>query len=295
VTRAVRAAGAIAAFALATPAAGHAASVSYAEHSTGVAANTADEVFVPCELGKAVGGGVYMSGSSLETEVRSSAPYDSQSDADRKPDDGWSGIGNAGPGDETITGFAICVKGARLRYEKDSKVVEGGRRPRTTAQCDRGWEVVGGGVETAFGNDSPEIVLVRSYEKGASDGVSGNDGWSGIVFNGSNGGPVKATTWATCAKGVKLRKNTSSEGFPTFPNNTQDYMETPACSDGFRLTGGGGVIIGAPAGTEIATLEPRDTGDDGDSVRDNAWRTWFNNESGAAQQRSVFALCSKFK
>ena len=270
-----------------------AATLTYEENITGIAANTSDDVSVPCPQGtKVVSGGVYLSGSSLEIEVRSSAPYASQGGSPSNPKDGWSGIGNAGPLSESLRAYAICVDGARLRYEKDAKMVKPGKRGRTNADCDGGWKVLGGGVKTSFSNPSTDIVLVQSAQAGVADGVDDNDGWSGIVANGS-AEKVKTTTWATCGKCVKQRINTVYNGVPVFLNNTQDQLTTVSCDTGFQVTGGGGVVIGAPAGTEIATLEPRDT--DADNVRDDAWRTWFNNQSGANQAMSAFAICSKFR
>lgn len=257
----------------------------YVSHSNTVAANQSNEAFVPCPAGtRAVGGGAFLSGSSLETEIKSSAPYDGQSDEDKRPDDGWGAAGNAGPSQETLTTHAICAERRHVRYASAKKRIPLGSERSATAECPRSTVAISGGVKAPH-NALTQIRLMSSVPTGAKR-------WRGRVVNDTVGS-IKMKTWAICAD-VKTRVSSFANGQPVFLNNTQDNGITPACNIGapkFSVTGIGAAVIGTPQGTEIATLVPRDL--DADTTPDDGARAWFNNESGSNQKMSVTAVCAK--
>lgn len=111
------------------------------------------------------------------------------------------------------------------------------------------------------------------------------------MTNGSNK-KLKMKTWAICVEHAKTTYATVSNGIPVFLDNTQDSLGTGACSIAqYGLTGLGATVLGFPAGTEIASLEPTDL--DADTVRDDGVTAYFNNQSGANQKMSVTAICTK--
>ncbi|MDQ2675802.1 MAG: hypothetical protein M3Y34_03255, partial [Actinomycetota bacterium] len=71
---------------------------------------------VRCPAGLRVSGGcVYTTGSDLEDEVSDSYPIDG-GDGDAKPDDGWKGAVNGGPGGAEFRTWAICTDAIKLSY-----------------------------------------------------------------------------------------------------------------------------------------------------------------------------------
>lgn len=257
--------------------------VFYAESDAPIAANTADDAGVECPFGShALGGGAFLSGTDLETEIESSVPYDS-GDGNHDPDNGWAVVGNAGANADVLEAHVYCSDKGPFKYVKASQRVSA--RETEKAHCPNGTRVVGGGVGVPIEEASPLIRMVASEPLGLGTPSKSDDGWRGSIDNASAGFP-KMTTWAVCAHGAKTKGFTSSNGIPVFANNTQDSLTTPACPEnGYIVTGGGGHVQGTPGGTEIATLYPR--------YEDNAWRTYFNNESGFAQQMSVTSVCTK--
>jgi hypothetical protein len=238
-----------------------------------------------CPAGmKAVGGGVLMSGSSLETEIISSVPYDGpNADNDTRPDDSWFGGGSAGPTNETLTTHVICATSGRIRYVVAKKELRSGKAGAAKATCPSGTNAISGGVDAWDITFSSDAVLTRSVPVGKEQ-------WAGSAYNGSTQ-KLNLKVWAVCAD-VKTRKQYTYNGTPVFLNNTQDHLETNACSnDKYSVTGLGAEVIGTPFGTEIASLIPTDL--DADTARDDGTKAWFNNQSGAPQRMRVTAVCAK--
>ncbi len=257
----------------------------YVQHSNTVAADQSGEAFATCPAGtRVVGGGAYLSGSSLETEIKSSAPYDGVSDNDTRPDDGWGAAGNAGPTQETLTTHAICAERRHIRYASAKRVVGFGTERSATAECPRGMVAISGGIKTPH-NALTQIRLMSS-------GPAGARRWTGRIVNDTLGS-INMRTWAICAD-AKTRTASSFNGVPVFLADTQDSMTTPACSSPkYGVTGIAAAVIGTPSGTEIATLIPVDLDADADPSPNDGAKAWFNNQSGSAQQMSVAAICAK--
>jgi hypothetical protein len=257
------------------------ATISYVSDSSGVAANTPDDVASPCPAGtRVVGGGAHLNGTNLETEIATSLPYDG-GDGDDKPDDGWYAIGNAGPSADTITASAQCSNTGRLKYVASKRKSLDGRRT-AKAECPDGYRVVGGGAGIGIASSSTLIRMASSVPRGVGTPSKKDDGWSGTIDNATAGSP-KMRTRAICARGVGTSGWSVSNGSPVFANNTQDQLTTNDCNPGHALTSGGGEVIGRPSGAAIATLEQIDT---------DQWQTWFNNQSGFAQRMSVVSVCA---
>src|SRR5262245_59293449 len=84
--------------------------LNYNEASKPIANGTQDGDEVECAHGKVTGGGVYVTGTSLDIEVATSAPLDSR--------DGWTGYANNDSGSQqTMTVSAICMNGV-VKYAR---------------------------------------------------------------------------------------------------------------------------------------------------------------------------------
>ena len=237
-----------------------------------------------CPVGRSdiVGGGVFITGSSLEVEVKASGPIDDNSDNDKQPDDYWNGWGNAGPSQETITTHAICSK-APVRYEGAGKRVDPGTESAAKPRCAGDRNAISGGVSISS-NASTEVRLM------ASTPASG-DRWRGRIVNGSPD-QVKMKVWAICADAKTRGKIAASTPTPSFLNNTQSSLSTSSCSSAkYKVTGVGAEVIGTPPGTEVASLIPSDL--DAGTDPDDGATAWFNNQSGVAQRMRVTAVCAK--
>jgi hypothetical protein len=258
----------------------------YVQNSNPVAADQSSEAFATCPAGtRVVGGGAFLSGTSLETEIKSSAPYDGVSDNDTHPDDGWGAAGNAGPSQETLTAHAICSERRHIRYASAKRKVGFGKERSATAECPRGTVAISGGIKAPH-NALTQIRLMSSERAGARR-------WTGRVVNDTLGN-IKMRAWAICAD-VKTRTASAFNGVPVFLDNTQDSMTTPACSTGpkYAVTGIAAAVINTPSGTEIATLIPVDLDADADPSPNDGAKAWFNNQSGGSQQMSVAAICAR--
>jgi hypothetical protein len=269
-----------------------AAPPTYTSNSTGLAAGTSDDVAASCPDGtKVVGGGAFTSGPSVEDEIKFSAPADSQSDADRRPDDFWYVEGNASfSADRTLTAYAMCATG-KIKYIGASKRVPKFRQRSVKAKCTDGRHVIGGGVKAPH-NDDTSILLVGSYPGPFFPPKS----WSGTVNNGSNR-EIKIRTWAICGR-MPTTPLYSEQGpsTATLQPGAQSSIETtgPGCAQAgdSGVTGLGGQVAGRPLDTEIASLIP--INQDGDGITDDGAKAWFNNHTLSAQPMQVYAICTDF-
>ena len=258
--------------------------VGYLLQNEDVAANSFQGAKVGCPGGfDVIGGGVSMNGSTLNTSVRSTAPFD-DADGDRKPDDGWRVFGNEGNVPQAMTGYAICSNRGSFRYVGAKPKVVGGARGSGTANCAQGERVVSGGVQVTKGASDTGIRLVASIPHGTLTNSKNDDGWKGIVDNASVLTPTMRT-WAICARGV------DTFGFEisaVLGPGQQDYLTPESCPAQSTVTGGGGVVLGAPGGTELASLYPLEEETD----QWTAWETWVNNESPSLQEWEAYAVCT---
>jgi len=229
---------------------------------------------VGCPSGLRVsGGGTYTDGSSLEDEVADSYPFDGR-DEDTKPDDGWKGAINGGPGGAQMQTWAMCTDAVKLTYSSApaQPVSFGGR---VTVPCPAEQDPVSGGMRVPG-------KLVTSPLKGSI--LSGLPaGWESSVINLTSPTP---TGYAICSPSKRVEH---AGGSLNLGPSSQGKLEMP-CPDGSTILGGGGTGDSTNQ-LELASLLPSDADDD-DGKPDDGWTTWFNNESATeTDSMNSHALC----
>jgi hypothetical protein len=138
-----------------------------------------------CDKGHAVGGGLVAVGENSDFALNASAPIDSPSDTDTKPDDGWrvytqySGPGNTGKG--AIVNVS-CLTGSGFKYRTKTVIVPGTEAAYATAQCPKGTTVLGGGIYINGAASSSHVVASRPWDSGDS-GTVPEDGWRAGVLS----------------------------------------------------------------------------------------------------------------
>ena len=152
-----------------------------------------------CPAGtSAVGGGVYISGSTLDLVVSTSKPWDS-GDRDSKPNDGWFGRANNGSGtDQVMETWAVCSKNGRFAYVHDSSKLAPRGEALAQAQCPGKSQVVGGGTQISKAGLKTEITYTRPYD-GPDGDLAIDDGWVSDATNHASRGAHTLTGWAVCA------------------------------------------------------------------------------------------------
>jgi hypothetical protein len=140
-------------------------------------------------------GGMFIATSgSWET---SSYPYDGP-DADKTPDDGWTGgvfdqIGGIGG----FSVYAVCSSGLDLHYVKSvTQTVPVNAVHALRAACPANDHVVGGGAKLTGMQSQGRLVASYPYD-GPDTGTVPDDGWQTRVFN-LGGGAKKVTAFAVC-------------------------------------------------------------------------------------------------
>lgn len=227
------------------------------------------------------GGGVYITGTSVDIEVASTAPYDGL-DKDKTPDDGWMAEGNADGSQRTMTVYAVCAKPKHFYYRQKEFKGETGFRTGKLATCDVEDRAIGGGILTTTSSTQIAVGETSSYFNGT------RDGWLG-AFNNQTGKTRKATVYVICRGGKD--KTTGSSATQPAPVG-QQLFETPCFEPPGKtahVLGGGGAIDGGLLG-EIATTYPIDDAD-ADTVPDNGWAIYTNNETGADVQVAISNRC----
>lgn len=129
--------------------------------------------------------------------TQSSYPADA-GDADRTPDDLWTGrvydsVGGAGG----FSMYAVCVKGSDLRYVKRSPLtVAAGESADRSAPCPNDEQVVGGGARLSGAADQGRLVASVPYDDGDADLVP-DDGWR-VRADNLSGSDEELRAFAIC-------------------------------------------------------------------------------------------------
>jgi hypothetical protein len=264
---------------------------SYVSLSAHVDADKQGELPVKCPKGTfPVGGGAYTSGSTLEDEVASNAPYDGK-DQDRRPDDGWIAEVNAGPNISGVTmvTYAVCAPFDHLAYVAKESVAKPQRRHGVLARCPAPTTLtLGGGVMTT--GRSTQVALGDTEPEHVSDD---RFGWTGAVNNGRSK-EERFTVWAVCRKMSVKGTTGDSQRAQDVPTGQHSY-DMPCYEPGgdrHVLSGGTGLPdIGLQG--EVASTLPFDDASDVDSTPDNGWTSWLNNESLTPATRDTSSFCMK--
>jgi hypothetical protein len=252
--------------------------ISYVSVSKQAPASRQTAVVSRCPAGTVVlGGGVSHSGGGVDDEVATTAPFDGR-DRDRRPDDGWIGEVNLGSTGLTITAYAICGPFGGINYPSRAKTVRARTRGRIFVACPEGHTLVGGGVRTV--GTSTRTVVAETTR----DLTQFPNRWRGAVNNGLRKGTT-FTAYAICMRadvsGVWADVGSSA-------GSGQTITESDFCGLQHAVSGGGSITGGLQG--ELASLRPQDSGD-GDSVPDDGWELWTNNETSEDLDRRLLIQC----
>jgi hypothetical protein len=257
--------------------------VSYLEYRLSqelVPARSHESHVTRCPRGTVVtGGGVYLTGGTPADEVASSAPYDG-GDRDGRPDDGWFAEVNSGAPGGTMTTYAVCAP-FLVTYVSRTATVAPGKRQSATASCPAGETVIGGGART--GGTSRKTTL------GATTHAAFFRAWRGSANNGT-GRAIEVTAIAVCMRIPTPVGVLTSDGGAVGVGRTSHLDLGCQVNGGRHPTGGGSSVSGGLLG-EIAGTRPVDDGSDGDTIPDDAWETWVNNESGGDLTVRTSSVC----
>jgi hypothetical protein len=258
----------------------------YTDANTTVPNDTQGTTSQGCQDSPVVGGGVYMSGSDLGTEVNSSYPYD-DNDANMRPDDGWKGYGiNDGSGvTQSMRVHLICPSAGSYVY-RDRLFEFAPNSHRTGRQsCPGDTALAGGGVYTAGGGLDDELIATFPFDDG-DPGRKPDDGWSGTSITDDGVGFLRVV--AICSASRKFRYvQRSTSGAP----QDQFTVRVP-CRDNEYVVGGGARVSKPGPKAEIASLHPFDDNDAG-STPEDGYQGWANNESTTAERKlTAFAVCA---
>lgn len=261
------------------------AALDYSENEYPLANNSQMSDYAGCgDKTDPIGGGVYLSGSTLGTEVNFTYPSDSSSDANQRPD-GWEAGGNSDAGgDQAFIDYVICTDQS-LSYASTQKPLPLDTDRSALAECPGNAHVASGGVYiTDPGDLQREVVETYPVDDG-DPGSEPDDGWAGRASNYGSAGPTKLQVFAVCAsKALSYRSRT--RGLPA----ESQRGDSSNCPNGTRVVGGGMEITKPGNATESATVAPFD-GDDSDNKADDGWNSWGNNESGKDRRMTTWAVC----
>lgn len=170
-------------------------------------------------------------------------------------------------------------------YVKKTATIAGGmgESAEANARCASGSESTGGGV-TVGGPPAGSAI--------ATSGKVSELQWFADAFHLSTD-KATLTSWAVCSKKAsKISQGTAPESVPVAPANA---TETATCdlSQGF-VTGGGVRTIGASSEWSLNATYPEDGGD-GDTMPNDAWRTFTFHREGPARTILADVVCMKGK
>jgi hypothetical protein len=200
-------------------------------------------------------------------------------------DDGWDS-GGYGSAPSVLTGYAICVHGASLRYR--SKVVPDsatGLRKATVSCGPKAWHVVGGSTFIATTNS----WINASFPADTADGDTvPDDAWTGRVFD-TIGGIGGFDIHAVCARGVALRYVKRA---PKSIAAGATVTARAACRASEHVVGGGVRVSGRADQARVVGSYPYD-GPDAGSIPDDGWTARVHALSGGTKKVTAFAVCLK--
>jgi hypothetical protein len=133
-----------------------------------------------CAQGHVLGGGTLATTGPAKRFINTTNPYDSASDADDIPDDGWQVYMAVLDGSGSILVYNICRKAAPV-YRSVQGSVDDNHSLTVSARCPSG-HVAGGGVYETGNAQAGHVVATRPIDTGDADKIP-DDGWSGKVYN----------------------------------------------------------------------------------------------------------------
>jgi hypothetical protein len=253
------------------------AALSYVE-STGVITTTgAGQATASCPASSfVIGGGAFSTGQHTEVAITGSLPGSSTQ---------WTEFTDVFFGTETHYAYAICDPRAPVaRVGSGEITVDGSRRLR--ARCPGDKNVYGGGFGS--GGDYEKTITRSSRPFDDKDrNRDRDDGWE-ATFANFYPDPAEASVYVLCGPKEAKTVSNSSEIAPF----TQESVAR-GCPGDDRVTGGGAHIsAGATRRTWIRSIYPEDRAEDADSVADDAWKAFLENDDGQVERTiTAYAVC----
>jgi hypothetical protein len=133
-----------------------------------------------CAQGHVLGGGTLATIGPAKGFINTTNPYDSASDADDVPDDGWQAYMAVLNGSGSILVYNICRKAAPAYHSVQGSVTDK-HSLTVSAKCTSG-HVAGGGVYETGNAQNGHVVATRPIDTGDADKIP-DDGWSAKVYN----------------------------------------------------------------------------------------------------------------
>lgn len=295
-TRALRHILLVGAVGLALPACASAATYSagrliYVVKNAPATAGTQSSKSARCPAGTEVtGGGAFTSGTTVDDEVATSAPFDG-GDRDAHPDDGWlAEINSEAAQGHVMTVYAICAPFSNLRYAHVKASVDPNVGRTVHVACPQGTRPVGGGAQTSSASTAIALRQTFPWQRPLSD--MDFEGWQGTA-NNLSASPKKVAVYAICRHVTTGANYNYTGSFSGATPLLQSSDTTPACTGGLHASGGGAFIKAGLQG-DLASTAPLDTAGDVDAAPDDDWTSRFNNETGTTQvQNGTVQFCVK--
>jgi hypothetical protein len=180
--------------------------------------------------------------------------------------------------------FAVCrkVEPSMWKFRSASKPVASAAIETVKAACKPGFEVTGGGLQSA----NPRVLASAPYDGGDKD-KKPDDGWKATALN-DDPSARDLLAYASCRKAGTwdlqyLKTKQQAIG------SDASAASTDVCTDGV-VTGGGASIVGTTGLTRLHESYPADFGD-ADETPADAWTSSLRNGSGAATSGTFYAIC----
>ena len=149
---------------------------------------------VRCSSGRVAAGGAHVSGASGSGWISTSIGIDGN-DSDQAPDDGWRVKAYGSQSQQTLSAWAICLRGLRVGYQRAAFTSNVNAAFAFEIPCGRG-HLLGGGVAVA-GDLLQRTIEAMLPIDGGDKGKVPDDG---MHFNGAAPAPVAANAMVSCLK-----------------------------------------------------------------------------------------------
>jgi hypothetical protein len=177
-----------------------------------------------------------------------------------------------------------------LKYEREVGPLPNDEVPHEVAPlCPKRTKVLGGGAFTVGGSPAEDVEVTSTFPDDlvAEAGSKPDGGWIGGAVNSSDSASTVGAE-AICGRSVNPKYRSGTIPLPTGAVAGRQAL-CPAKTD---ATGGGVLSSGSHKDIEVVSTFPLDDGDRG-AKPDDGWFGRASNDSGSAQEMTVFAICAK--
>ena len=257
----------------ATPASGALSYVVSPNSTTGPAAQGSASVSCPAST-FVIGGGAFSTGGLGAVAITTSSPSGNAS---------WTEDTDVHSDTQFHRAFAICDT-TMPTLEFKSKQLPTSEERTARAECPTGENVYGGGYLAGPNYGTTNTRSSRPYDNHDPD-KDRDDGWEATTFNFAPA-PTETLVYAECGpKGSTTRVRTGAIG----PHSQKSVRK--ACPAGDRVTGGGAHTAGVNGNNWISSTSPQDTSTDQDTLPDDRWEGYLDNDTGKQREIKAYAVC----